>query len=604
MLRPNDIKNVIVFLLVLFAAPVWCFADIKLDKDGNYVEFTYATMSDGVKIAVAVGYPKGFDPQDQIQKWPAILEMSGYPQASRPVYRGDRYGERYITVSASLRGTGASGGAFAAFSERNIKDGYEIIENWIVKQPWSNGKVGIHGHSWSGITGFLIATSNPPHLGAVVVSGVIDDGYRGTVRIGGILNTGFTFNWMNRFYLPTGVWGSDQAAARIRGLSESEALQIKQSRPPRNIAQENLWQLLQLTEDKPPWPKSPRHYAAGIRAPIFILHAYQDQQVGGRGVWLFDHVPDNIPKRLLISNGHHNTPTTFRPQRRAWFDFWLRGERRAALLNIDDPDTRVQVVFEVQRGQKKNEPLLSSDFPLPETIWKRYYLTSNGLLSTTPSMRQGDSGAEGDTYEVGVGIADDKLDGVDYQLAFDEPTAICGPITLTLWASSTTVDTDLFAIVSDVDPDGRVQHLQRGMLRASHRALDEELSQWVDAQGEKVLIRPHHPHVDPQPLYPRKPYRLDIEIFPVGHVFREGHKLLLSISQPPLNDPVPIPRGQMRTFQYESNQPPGTVTIHRGAGYPSSILLPVLPSLPPISDNPPAAGDLMGIYVQPNNSDE
>lgn len=66
-------KNVIVFLLVLFAAPVWCIADIELDKDGNYVEFAYATMSDAVKIAVAVGYPKGFDPQDQAQKWPAIL---------------------------------------------------------------------------------------------------------------------------------------------------------------------------------------------------------------------------------------------------------------------------------------------------------------------------------------------------------------------------------------------------------------------------------------------------------------------------------------------------------------------------------------------------
>jgi len=69
-------ENVIVFLLVLFAAPVWCVADIELDKHGNSVEFAYATMSDGVKIAVAVGYPKGFDPQDQAQKWPAILEMS------------------------------------------------------------------------------------------------------------------------------------------------------------------------------------------------------------------------------------------------------------------------------------------------------------------------------------------------------------------------------------------------------------------------------------------------------------------------------------------------------------------------------------------------
>ena len=98
-------KNVLVFLLVLFAAPVWCVADIELDKDGNSVEFAYATMSDGVKIAVAVGYPRGFDPQDQAQKWPAILEMSGYPKATQPLYRGERYEERYVTVSASLRVT-------------------------------------------------------------------------------------------------------------------------------------------------------------------------------------------------------------------------------------------------------------------------------------------------------------------------------------------------------------------------------------------------------------------------------------------------------------------------------------------------------------------
>jgi hypothetical protein len=65
-------ENVIAFLFILFAAPAWCVADIQQDKDGNSVEFAYATMSDGVKIAVAVGYPKGFDPQDQAQKWPAI----------------------------------------------------------------------------------------------------------------------------------------------------------------------------------------------------------------------------------------------------------------------------------------------------------------------------------------------------------------------------------------------------------------------------------------------------------------------------------------------------------------------------------------------------
>ena len=30
-------------------------------------------------------------------------------------------------------------------------DGHEIIENWIVKQPWSNGKVGLSGISYYAI---------------------------------------------------------------------------------------------------------------------------------------------------------------------------------------------------------------------------------------------------------------------------------------------------------------------------------------------------------------------------------------------------------------------------------------------------------------------
>ncbi|MHC4643163.1 MAG: CocE/NonD family hydrolase C-terminal non-catalytic domain-containing protein, partial [Planctomycetota bacterium] len=176
--------------------------------------------------------------------------------------------------------------------------------------------------------------------------------------------------------------------------------------------------------------------------------------------------------------------------------------------------------------------------------------------------------------------------------------AICGPITVTLWASSTTLDTDFFVLLSDVGPDGGVQYLQRGLLRASHRALDEGASLWADVKGEKTLIRPHHPHVDPEPLYPRRPYRFDIEVFPVGHVFRSGHKLSLSISQPPLDDPVPVANKKWGTYKYESNQPPGIVTIYWGADYPSRILLPVLPDLPPISGNPHDVGDHLGIYLQ------
>ena len=109
---------------------------------------------------------------------------------------------------------------------------------------------------------------------------------------------------------------------------------------------------------------------------------------------------------------------------------------------------------------------------------------------------------------------------------------------------------------------------------------------------------------DGNSVYPRKPYRFEIEVFPVGHVFRSGHKLSLSISQPPLDDPVPVANKKWGTYKYESNQPPGTVTIYRGTGYPSSVLLPVLPGLPPISENPPDVGDHMGINLLRNEPDQ
>ena len=89
-----------------------------------------------------------------------------------------------------MRGTGCSGGEFDLFSWRSALDGREVIE-WIAKQSWSNGKVGLMGHSYGGITGFMIAATQPPHLEAATLSGLIDDLYRGITYPGGVSNDGF-----------------------------------------------------------------------------------------------------------------------------------------------------------------------------------------------------------------------------------------------------------------------------------------------------------------------------------------------------------------------------------------------------------------------------
>ncbi len=52
------------------------------------VEFPYATMSDGVKIALAIGFPKDYDPSAGTQEWPAMLNMMGYPGSRELARRG------------------------------------------------------------------------------------------------------------------------------------------------------------------------------------------------------------------------------------------------------------------------------------------------------------------------------------------------------------------------------------------------------------------------------------------------------------------------------------------------------------------------------------
>ena len=188
-------------------------------KPDYRTEFTYVTMSDGVKIALAVAYPRGFaaDPATAppssaaVRTWPAVLEMHGYPDSTFP-QSPEVFGHQYVTVRASLRGAGALDGVIQPISQRNGQDGYEVIENWIVKQPWSNGKVAIHGHSWGGLSALMVAATNPPHLKAVAVSGLMDDIYRDIGRIGGVRNAGFPMEWMVNLYNPLGPFDSGEAA--------------------------------------------------------------------------------------------------------------------------------------------------------------------------------------------------------------------------------------------------------------------------------------------------------------------------------------------------------------------------------------------------------
>jgi len=583
--------------------------------------FTYATMSDGVKIAIAVSFPNGFDPR--IGK-PALFMMDGYEGAAGALDPAE-YGDHYVMVHASIRGTGCSGGRFDLFDRRSAEDGREIIDGWIARQPWSNGDVGIIGHSYPGLTGFLVASTRPQHLRVIAVSGLIDDLYRGISYIGGVPDPGFPLLW------PTVLRPEQEQVpnaplyvSRTRSRDPTCARNIA-TRPAPNLLDDPVLNGAVGREDGPWWQAhSLVTYVEGITKPIWIAQQYQDEQTGPRGgVVLWQRIPAGVPKRLVLTNGVHATNDIAHPDRVAWLDCWLLHHGAGCSGDIADPARRVQIHFETTGSGNDpqydhvNPPYVASDFPLPETDWERYYLRGDGTLSGT-RPRKGERGrsyvslpAGRQSYLSGPGIADafgtrsgdvvdaayakgygraDASRGPDmltYTLEFSRSRAIAGPIVATLWAKTTSVDTDFFVQLLDLDPSGNVSYLQRGMLRASFRALDEARSDRI-ASGPHAgeIYRPYHPFTSPAMLIPETVAEYQIEIFPVGAVFRPGHKLVLQIYSPPAMDEY---------FAYGSGQPPAVNTILNDQAHPSSVLLPLMQVLPPVGAAEPACGTQTGV---------
>ena len=149
--------------------------------------------------------------------------------------------------------------------------------------------------------------------------------------------------------------------------------------------------------------------------------------------------------------------------------------------------------------------------------------------------------------------------------AFTEPTAIAGPTTATLFASSTAPDTEFFVQLIDEGPDGSRSYLQRGMLKASHRAIDRRLS---DKTESGLIYRPYRHHTNPTLVTPGSTYKYLIEVFPVAHIFRPGHRLLVKIHAPPAVDSY---------YAYVPKRAPSVNTVFHDEANPSHLTLPFVP---------------------------
>ena len=132
---------------------------------------------------------------------------------------------------------------------------------------------------------------------------------------------------------------------------------------------------------------------------------------------------------------------------------------------------------------------------------------------------------------------------------------VTGPVTLTLYASSSACDTDFAAKLVDVFPDGRAMNLTEGMVRARYR---ESL---YDA---------------PKLIEPGQVYEFTIELHPTSNVFQKGHRIRVDVTSSnfPLWDRNPN-TGHEQGMDAEMQAAQQTVFHNRE--YPSHIVLPVIP---------------------------
>jgi hypothetical protein len=151
--------------------------------------------------------------------------------------------------------------------------------------------------------------------------------------------------------------------------------------------------------------------------------------------------------------------------------------------------------------------------------------------------------------------------------AVTHPETVAGPVTATVYASSTTPETELVAELEDVTPSGASYPLTEGALLGSLRAVDRSRS-WT--AGDLTLL-PYHPYTKQsvKPVTPGAVTEYQIQIFPTLATISPGDRLRLTLATTDTPHLTPLP-GQLPKLAG------GLYAIHRSAAAPSSLTLSLI----------------------------
>ena len=317
---------------------------------------------------------------------------------------------------------------------------------------------------------------------------------------------------------------------------------------------------------------------AAVSAPALMITGWYDWCLDDAlNTWelLAEHGRPEVraDSRLLITPSAHQAPG------------YHEGRDRSPELDRiwrDDPDLLLYWYDAVRTGSVADLPVVTyylmganqwcaaGEWPPAQARRRELYFGPAGILcwNTPPDWWEPDRytyDPQDPTPTVGGSILSavyppGSADVTELQLRTDvltfttEPLAqdldIVGPLSLVLYASSTAADTDFFARLSDVFPDGRAVQLQNGVVRGRYR----------NAEGDPALLEPG------------TIYCLEINMAATANRFAAGHRLRVDVCS------ADFPKLERNANRGGEPGPPvrAVQTIFHGSAYPSHLVMHVI----------------------------
>ncbi len=485
------------------------------------IEHTLIALRDGTQLAARIWLPEAAE-QNPV---PAILEYLPYRKRTG-TYERDALtqpyiaGHGYAAVRVDIRGSGESDGLlFDEYAQQEQDDALEVIE-WLARQPWCSGAVGMMGISWGGFNALQVAARRPPALKAIITVCSTDDRFRDDVHYmgGAVLRAGFSwaaFLFGAMCHPPDPALLGDRW--RAMWLQRLENLPLFLERWLRHQQRDAYWRHGSVCED----------YSA-IQCPVYAVGGWTDGYTNAIPR-LLAHL--TVPRKGLIGPWAHAYPhfafpgpqVGFLQEALRWWDHWLKDIDTGVM---DEPMLRAWMTGSVKPapyhealpGRWIAEPA----WPPPAMTPHRLHLTNDGLRTVCASLTPRavcspqTVGKDGGSWcpfgrapdQAGDQQADDARSLVFETAPLDRTIEILGAAVVTLDVACDKPLANLAVRLCDIHPDNSSLRVSYGILNLAHRDDSEA----------------------PTPLVPQRHYRVRVQLNDAGFVFPAGHRIRLALS--------------------------------------------------------------------------